>query len=315
MNNFREELMKVLQANLGESFEVSETETVKKNETKLGGITIKEKDSNIAPIFYLEGYHDDYVKGILTLEDISDRIIGAMDEKKDVAAVADKVRHYEEIKDMLYPTMINFEANANALAERPYVRMLDLAKVAMIRFEDLEGGSAAIQVTNSILQYWNIDEETLFEQCHKNAAKNYPPVVTNICNMLHEMAEEKQIDDADLFLDLMDEDSPMQMYVITNWRKNFGAEAICNLPLLHQLSMKKDADLFIFPSSVHELIFMYDNAEGGCGFTSEGIKEINETQVLTHERLSNSIYKYDRQRRQVVIYEQGDSLIGMKDVA
>lgn len=155
---------------------------------------------------------------------------------------------------MLYPTMINFEANANALAERPYVRMLDLAKVAMIRFEDLEGGSAAIQVTNSILQYWNIDEETLFEQCHKNAAKNYPPVVTNICNMLHEMAEEKQIDDADLFLDLMDEDSPMQMYVITNWRKNFGAEAICNLPLLHQLSMKKDADLFIFPSSVHELI-------------------------------------------------------------
>ena len=129
------------------------------------------------------------------------------------------------------------------------------------------------------------------------------------------MAEEKQIDDADLFLDLMDEDSPMQMYVITNWRKNFGAEAICNLPLLHQLSMKKDADLFIFPSSVHELIFMYDNAEGGCGFTSEGIKEINETQVLTHERLSNSIYKYDRQRRQVVIYEQGDSLIGMKDVA
>lgn len=238
-----------------------------------------------------------------------------MDEKKDVAAVADKVRHYEEIKDMLYPTMINFEANANALAERPYVRMLDLAKVAMIRFEDLEGGSAAIQVTNSILQYWNIDEETLFEQCHKNAAKNYPPVVTNICNMLHEMAEEKQIDDADLFLDLMDEDSPMQMYVITNWRKNFGAEAICNLPLLHQLSMKKDADLFIFPSSVHELIFMYDNAEGGCGFTSEGIKEINETQVLTHERLSNSIYKYDRQRRQVVIYEQGDSLIGMKDVA
>lgn len=219
MNNFREELMKVLQANLGESFEVSETETVKNNETKLGGITIKEKDSNIAPIFYLEGYHDDYVKGILTLEDISDRIIGAMDEKKDVAAVADKVRHYEEIKDMLYPTMINFEANANALAERPYVRMLDLAKVAMIRFEDLEGGSAAIQVTNSILQYWNIDEETLFEQCHKNAAKNYPPVVTNICNMLHEMAEEKQIDDADLFLDLMDEDSPMQMYVITNWRK------------------------------------------------------------------------------------------------
>ena len=179
----------------------------------------------------------------------------------------------------------------------------------------MEGGSAAIQVTNSILQYWNIDEETLFEQCHKNAAKNYPPVVTNICNMLHEMAEEKQIDDADLFLDLMDEDSPMQMYVITNWRKNFGAEAICNLPLLHQLSMKKDADLFIFPSSVHELIFMYDNAEGGCGFTSEGIKEINETQVLTHERLSNSIYKYDRQRRQVVIYEQGDSLIGMKDVA
>lgn len=37
MNNFREELMKVLQANLGESFEVSETETVKNNETKLGG--------------------------------------------------------------------------------------------------------------------------------------------------------------------------------------------------------------------------------------------------------------------------------------
>ena len=315
MENFKKSLMNVLQANLGENFEVSEAETVKNNETKLEGITIKEKDSNIAPIFYLEGYHDDYVKGILTLEDISDRIIDAMEDKKDVAVVADKVRHYEEIKEMLYPTMVNYEANAKALAERPHVRMLDLAKVAIIRFENIEGGSGTVQVTNSILQYWNIDEETLFEQCHKNAIKMYPPVVTNICNMLHIMAEESQIEDADLFLDMMDEDSPMQLYVITNWSKHFGAEAICNLPLLHQLSMKKDADLFIFPSSIHELIFMYDNAEDGCGFNSEGIKEINETQVLTHERLSNSIYKYDRKNKQVVIYEQGDSLIGMRDVA
>lgn len=315
MDNFKEELMKVLEANLGEDFEVKEAETVKNNELRLTGITICEKNSNIAPIFYLEGYHEDYVRGILTLEDISDRIIDVMKSKKEVSCVADKVRHYEEIKDMLYPTMVNYEANVNTLAERPHVRMLDLAKVAMIRFEDAEGGNATIQVTNSILQYWNIDEETLFEQCHKNASKKYPPVVTNICNMLRIMAEENQIEDADLFLDLMDEDAPMQLYVITNWSKKFGAEAICNLPLLHQLSMKKDADLFIFPSSIHELIFMYDNSVDGCGFNSEGIKEINETQVPTQERLSNSIYKYDRRNKQVVIYEQGDSLIGMRDVA
>lgn len=135
MNNFREELMKVLQANLGESFEVSETETVKNNETKLGGITIKEKDSNIAPIFYLEGYHDDYVKGILTLEDISDRIIGAMDEKKDVAAVADKVRHYEEIKDMLYPIHNTESDNRNTrLGERvvrEYNQLVSEKKIAV----------------------------------------------------------------------------------------------------------------------------------------------------------------------------------------
>jgi len=315
MDNFRKELMMVLEANLGGNFEVKEAETVKNNELRLTGITICEKNSNIAPIFYLDGYHDDYVKGILTLKDISERIIGAMESKKEVTCVADKVRHYEEIKDMLYPTVVNYEANANALVERPHVRILDLAKVAMIRFEDFEGGSATIQVTNSMLQYWNIDEVTLFEQCHKNVSKDYPPVVTNICNMLQIMAEENQIEDADLFLDLMDEDAPVQLYVITNWSKNFGAEAICNLPLLHQLAMKKDADLFIFPSSIHELIFMYDNSVDGCGFNSEGIKMINEEQVRTQERLSNSIYKYDRKSKQVVIYEQGDTLIGMRDVA
>lgn len=70
MDNFREELMKVLEANLGANYEVKVAETVKNNELKLTGVTICEKNSNIAPIFYLEGYHDDYVKGILNLEDI-----------------------------------------------------------------------------------------------------------------------------------------------------------------------------------------------------------------------------------------------------
>jgi hypothetical protein len=83
------------------------------------------------------------------------------------------------------------------------------------------------------------------------------------------------------------------MYVMTNREKINGAAEILFPENLDKLSAKFDSDIYIIPSSVHEIIAV--SAEGkDASELQEMVNEVNMNEVSLEERLSNEVYHYDR---------------------
>ena len=71
---------------------------------------------------------------------------------------------------------------------------------------------------------------------------------------------------------------------------------------MHQLAEKIGQNLFILPSSIHEVIAVPAEI-AGKNLTNliEMVQEVNMGSVELGERLSNSVYHYDRTARKVTL--------------
>ena len=91
-----------------------------------------------------------------------------------------------------------------------------------------------------------------------------------------------------------------QMYVISNDKGINGAVSMLYEDGLHDLAEKLGSDLFILPSSVHEVIAISANM-GDPNELAAMVTEINMGQVALDERLSNQVYHYDKELRKVTL--------------
>ena len=92
--------------------------------------------------------------------------------------------------------------------------------------------------------------------------------------------------------------------VCTNNERNFGAAVLTDTQFFAELSDNFDANLFILPCSVHEVLAVPD--EGMC--TPEHLKEIvseinRSGEIKDNEFLSDSVYYYDRNENRVTIVQ------------
>ena len=66
------------------------------------------------------------------------------------------------------------------------------------------------------------------------------------------------------------------------------------------LAQELGSDLYILPSSIHEILLLPVSA-GKPEELAEIVKEVNRTQVQPEERLSDSVYLYDRKSGEIRI--------------
>lgn len=95
------------------------------------------------------------------------------------------------------------------------------------------------------------------------------------------------------FVEALLEDMPanQQMYVISNKEMKNGATSMFYDDALETLSEKIGTDLYILPSSIHEVIAV--STDFGTPETlSEIVREVNGTQVSEEEQLSDNVYYY-----------------------
>ena len=110
------------------------------------------------------------------------------------------------------------------------------------------------------------------------------------CNYLDVLKKEKF---KEVMMETQDERS---MYVITNESKLFGAASMLYEEPLHELAEKIGSDLYILPSSIHEVIAVSADF-GSPDEWAEMVYEINMDQVDINDRLSNQVYCYDKDLR------------------
>ena len=91
-----------------------------------------------------------------------------------------------------------------------------------------------------------------------------------------------------------EESDEFGMYVLSNSSKVFGAASILYPDVLKNFAEKLDRDLYILPSSVHEVILLPKRSETEWETLQEMVKEVNATQLEEVEILSDSVYSYTK---------------------
>jgi len=204
------------------------------------------------------------------------------------------------LKDNVFFTLINAEQNREILKTVPHREFEDLAIVYRWNLGNDSLGTYTNLVDNDLAKKEGLTENDLYNAANKNTKELFPILVKNMNEVISEMIfgesgidEEMQKEFSEVMQETPDENC---MYVITNESKLFGAASMLYEEPIHELAEQVGGDLYILPSSVHEVIAVPADF-GSPEELAEMVYEVNMEQVDINDRLSNQVYHYDKDLR------------------
>lgn len=270
----------------------------KNNGLHLTGITIRNRESNMAPTIYLDGYFADYKDG-RTMENICKEIVQVYEKNKIQKNFSlEQVTDFKNVKDRICFKLVNREKNAELLADAPYVEYQDLAVIFYVLVSKDKSSIASITIRNAlIMDTWGVDVDTLYRLAKENTQRLFRGRVSSMMKMMAEIIDESadrlDVEMVEAFFDMdVYEDSAFPMYVATNVSELNGACILLYDGVLKKFAEKIDGDFYILPSSVHEVIFVPANGDMDARYLIQMVKEINATEVSPDEVLSDNVYMY-----------------------
>ncbi len=289
---FAEQVASGLKNAIGGNSEVLIQNVRKNNGVVLTGVSIFSKDRNMSPTIYLEGSYEQYLEGE-DMEEIVKELHACYTENcPENAFDTDFFIDYELVRERIAYRLVNREKNADFLKEVPFIPYLDMAIIFFCKIEHEELGSGMIQIRNEHMRLWGAEKERLFYDAERNMRRLCPELICTMQELLESAGDEQEIPED--MLREAGESGKLQMLVITNSGKSYGAAVILYEGVLDGLSERMQSSLAILPSSVHEMIVLpVKNEEEAAAFCGM-VREINETQVETEEVLTDSVYFYDK---------------------
>ncbi len=315
MIEFQEKIKKALQEYGGSEMTVRISKVRKNNGHILTGVSMYKPGSNITPTLYIDDYLKRYEEGITFGEIMKDIIYMlenyAIDREMDISFFTE----WDRAKRRIVYRLINAEKNEELLKEVPYIPFMDLAIVFYYLMGDKSMGNASIMIHKKHLAVWEVEEKSLYDVAVKNTHKMLPYAIQNISQLMRDVLFEnigKQMGEKgctdkecveEITDRMMEQLSPIHqqvnMYVLSNNSRYYGAACILYKDLLRKFAESHDADIYILPSSVHEMILLPDRGGEDPVKLAEMVRDVNDTQLSPEEVLSDSVYYYDRKSGEI----------------
>lgn len=300
LKEFTEKMKEVMESCL-EDIEITVKCTTKNNGVQLIGLEFK-GNSNIAPVIYMDNYYKAFCAGC-SMEELTQYL---MKEYKEIDA--DKsinitpLLNYDYTKYKITYRLINYEMNKDMLKEMPHVRYLDLAKIYVINIFMEEEGSSEIKIHNGFLQFWNKSIEEIDALATENTERMFTAKIISMDDALREIMKKKGVmnsvdEEIQAWLDdVGNEKTPL--YIATNQYGQYGANIMCYKDVIKNFANSKESDLYILPSSVHELLLMKTSEMGmEKEYVKNMVYEVNRSDAIqTDQVLSDNVYLYSREK-------------------
>lgn len=272
---------------------------VEKVNRKLDGLNLFTPDGErtVSPTIYINDIYDKYLQTEdlqITLQDAAEAIDRAFR-----AAPAQSL-DMRTAKDNIIFQLVNTAQNEDMLKNKPHREFQDLSIIYRWVISVDERGISSTVISNNLAEELGMGEEQLFRAAAENTRRILPPVVKSMNEVIRDMmlADGMPPEMADIMMGQMPPEQTM--WVITNERGIDGAASMLYEDKLHKLAERVESDLYILPSSVHEVIAVSVDM-GEPEALAQMVAEINMDQVELGERLSNQVYHYDKDLRRITL--------------
>lgn len=280
----------------GEGGNITINHVIKNNGCEMDGLVIMEKGKDIAPTIYLDSFYELYTNGENIKNIIRQIEVIYEQNKNNVTFDVNILKHFDTIKDKIVYKVVNYRSNEKLLEQVPHKRILDLAVVFYCLLDNEYGRSATALIYNNNLKNWNVT----IDDVYKAALKNTPDLLHSKISSMAALFEKCGVNMDGEEVDLKDY-VPSDMYVLTNESKLNGAACILYENVLYDFAQKLGADLYILPSSVHEVILLPKLSMFEKDELVNMVKEVNTEGVAADEVLSDHVYEYNRTERLITM--------------
>lgn len=280
----------------GEGGNIAINHVIKNNGCEMDGLVIMEKGKDIAPTIYLDSFYELYTNGENIKNIIRQIEVIYEQNKNNVTFDVNILKHFDTIKDKIVYKVVNYRSNEKLLEQVPHKRILDLAVVFYCLLDNEYGRSATALIYNNNLKNWNVT----IDDVYKAALKNTPDLLHSKISSMAALFEKCGVNVDGEEVDLKDY-VPSDMYVLTNESKLNGAACILYENVLYDFAQKLGADLYILPSSVHEVILLPKLSMFEKDELVNMVKEVNTEGVAADEVLSDHVYEYNRTERLITM--------------
>lgn len=321
--DIRERVEDLIQEDVPECI-VTVRNVVKNNGVKRKALSFVVKDEKATPTIYLREFYEDYREG-RDIDDICEEIIDTY--KRGLSRFQNEIdvddfTNYEKVKDQVFLKLVNQEMNQKLLRDVPWREYLDLAVVYYVAVSTDEC-SATVLIHTEHLEHWGITEKELYDTAWKNTLEKKKPEILRMKDVIKDMIIERITGSTDILaedveydgktkqeveemvneeIEKVERQKPMDMYILTNDTKTNGAVCMMYPNVLKDFAEDKGFDLFIIPSSIHEVLLVPKKA-GSAKRLNEILNDVNKNSLDSVEILSNKIYSYDRKEDNIKIVE------------
>lgn len=316
---FTASLVKGLQEKMGNDYKVFSNLVKKNNGIELTGIIVEEKNCNTSPTIYVDDFYENYQEGV-SIEEIVEALYRIFHKSRFQESVdLSNFTSFDSAKKQIAFKVVNYEKNWELLKEIPHKVFYNLAIIFYYAVQEPPFcGKASILIQNSHLKSWGITLEELYKEAMINTPVMFPAQIENIEDVMLGMLEgslkrdydgkkekreisleitgDKWIDGLLMKLqeDLKNDTDRIPMYVLSNKQKLQGAACMFYPEILRKFANENKCDLYILPSSIHEVILLPAESDTSRENLLDMVTEINRTQVEECEILADSVYFYER---------------------
>lgn len=292
---FKQNIIYAIQTKLGSNTKVILQDVVKNNDLHLDGLTILSEQCNVSPTIYLNYYYKQYLHGMSLSEIYDDILLRYKCHAPKTSIDIDFFTDFGKVQRNIVFKLINYERNKALLQNVPHFRFLDLAIVFNCLIQCGPNNYGTILIYHNHLDFWHTTPDDLYALAMENTPhllgydlQNMAQVIENILSNDGFMDLTESSTDSDAINDLI------PMYVLSSKTRFNGAVCLLYQNLLADIAAKYDSDLYIIPSSIHEVLLIPSNTSTSHAKLSAMVREVNTTQVLKEEVLSDHVYYYSR---------------------